>query len=64
MGNSYETDSTSKEQQLSLAIQAAVVMKTLGNLVGCRSCLQARLVVRELQVHFDMLKKVVEELSK
>jgi hypothetical protein len=63
MGNTYETDGIDKRNEIALALQASVAMKSLGNLIACRSWLQARLALREVKMRVDDLSKTVTQGS-
>ena len=64
MGGTYETDGIEKRDEIGLALQAAVLVKSAGNLVGCRSWLVARLSLKELRQRVDELAKAIEAGSK
>jgi hypothetical protein len=64
MGSTYETDSIEKRDEIGLALQAAILVKSAGNLVGCRSWLVARLTLKELRQRVDELAKTIEAGSK
>ena len=64
MGSTYETDSTKKSDRLELALQAAVIVKSVGDLVGCRSWLVARRALQDLRKLVGELAKTVEDASK
>jgi hypothetical protein len=64
MGSTYETDTVNKRDELTLALQAALVVKMVSNLVSCPSWLLARLTLRELRQRVDELAKTIEAGSK
>ena len=64
MGSTYETDSIGKQGEIGLALQAAVIVKQLANLIGCRSWLVARLTIKEIRQLIDELAKAIEDGSK
>jgi len=64
MGSTYETDSIEKRDEIGLALQAAMIVKELGSLVGCGSWLVARLTLKELRQRIDALAKTIEAGSK
>jgi nitroreductase len=63
MGSTYETDSIENRDEIGLALQAAMLVKSATNLVGCRSWLVARLTLKELRQRVDELVKVIESGS-
>ena len=64
MGSTYETDGIESRDTVALTVQVACVVKTLGNLIACKSWLQARLALREAAEMMDRLAKMVEAGSK
>jgi len=64
MGSTYETDGIESRDTVALTVQVACVVKTLGNLIACKSWLQARLASREAAEMMDRLAKMVEAGSK
>ena len=64
MGSTYETDGIEKRDEIGLALQAAVLVKTLGNMFACRSWLVARLALQELRLRVDELAKTIETGSR
>ena len=64
MGSTYENDGIDTGDVLFLTVQAATVMKALGNLIACRSWMQARLVLAEAHELMDRIDKTVELGSK
>ena len=61
MGSTYETDRVSDRDEVGLALEAAMAVKTLGNLIGCHSWLQAALAMRDLEKRVAGLKATVEK---
>lgn len=61
MGNTYETDGIETRDVLALTVQAATTVKSLGNLIACRSWLQARLALREVWQQVEGLSKTIEK---
>jgi len=61
---SYETDKIESRDIIALTIQAAAVVKTVSNLIACRSWLQAKLALREAQRMMDTAAAMVEKGSK
>ena len=64
MGSTYETDGIEKRDEIVLTMQAAILVKSSGNLVRCRSWLVARLALKELRQSIDELAKTIEAGSK
>jgi len=64
VGRTYETDSIEKRDEIGLALQAAVLVQSVGTLVGCRSWLVARLTLEEVRQRVDELAKTIEAGSK
>ena len=64
MGNTYETDKVETRDEFQILVQAAVVMRSLSNLVGCKSWLVARLALKELRQRVDELAQTIEVGSK
>jgi len=64
MGSTYETDRMDAKDTVALTIQAACVVKTLGNLIACKSWLQARLALSETAGMMDRLIEMVEKGSR
>ena len=64
MGSTYETDGVSDRDEIALALEAAMAVKALGNLIGCHSWLGARLALRELRHGVDKLAKTIEAGSR
>jgi len=62
--STYETDGVEKRDEIVLAIQAALVMKSLSQLVGCRSWLVAKLAMREVTKRLDELQSTVAKEGK
>jgi len=61
---SYETDGIENRDMIALTIQAATVVKTVSNLIACRSWLQAKLALREAQGMMVRMAEMVEKGSK
>lgn len=59
MGGTYEGDGIEKRDEIALALMAAVLVKSAGNLIGCRSWLVARLTLREIRQRVDELEKTI-----
>lgn len=59
MGSTYETDSIKPRDEIALALQAAVLVKSAGNLIGCHSWLVARLTLQEVRQRVDELEKTI-----
>ena len=64
MGRTYETDRIEKRDEITLALQAAVLIKSAANMIGCGSWLVARLALKELYQRVDELTKTIEAGSK
>jgi hypothetical protein len=59
MGNTYETDGVSGSDEIKMALQAAMAVKALGNMIGCHSWLQAALAMKDVEKRLDALKQTV-----
>jgi len=64
MGSTYEKDRIDAKDAIELTILAATVVKALGNLIACRSWLQARLALRCVQEQMGRMAAKVEKGSK
>jgi hypothetical protein len=63
MGKTYDTDGIDTRNVLAMTVQVALVVKSLANLISCRSWLQARLAIQETQERLDKLVEMVEKGS-
>lgn len=64
MGITYETDGIDGKSSVELSVRSALVVKSVANLIGCKSWLVARLALRELRTTVDALSKAIEAGSK
>jgi len=60
MGSTYETDGIGNRDEIGLAVQVALLVKSASNLVACRSWLVAGLTLKELRQRVDKLATTIE----
>lgn len=63
MGSTYETDSVCTKDSLTLSLLAAATIKSLANLINCKSWLAARISMKAVQLGMDELTKTVKKGS-
>ena len=64
MGNTYETDTIERRDEITLAVQSAIIMKSLSHLVGCKSWLLARLSLKDIRRRVDEIEQTITKGSK